>query len=421
MTNYYSLLRRKIDAIRDDPDQSRRLVYDLARYALKNKAFAHDPSLTSEQIEQQLRALERAIALVEASAQNGQGRPYGGRRVNVRRDQNPPRGEASEAATDADFDVIRQPSRRASDRRDLVVLPPNQPSRYGHFPDGYHPAPANSQLALTPETASLIQLLASERKSTARRAISWFDGVFRLLIVGAIGIGGYAIWSGRLPEFTRVGAPTSPFAAAPGPESVIAPAVPFLPVAKSTASPLPDVSVPKVYGVYAIYNDRLINLEKVPTDAVDPRKPNLRQITTPSRSVFPDGRVAFTVFQRDLANSAPITVPVRFASTVASTMRFGPGGTLITVRPEVETWLIHTAGFDFRVLPVPDNQEMILIRPDDPDFVLPAGRYVLILNDQPYDFSVAGTVTDPRACVEGAATNRGPVFHECRPADIRQN
>jgi hypothetical protein len=422
MTDFYSLLQRKIDAIRDDPNQSRRLVYDLARYALKNKAFVHDPSLTSAQIEEQLRALERAIALVEANAQNGRARSYGGRRVNVRREQNPPKNEPSEASTDADFDVIRQPSRRASDRRDLVVLPPSQPTRYGRdgdFPDTYHPASANGQLTLTPETAALIQLLANERKSASRRAISWFDGVFRLVIIGAIGLGAYVIWSGRLPQLTRFAAPTSPFAEAPGPESVIAPSVPFLPTAKSTASLLPDVPLPKVYGVYAIYNDRLINLEKVPTDAVDPRKPNLRQITAPSRSVFPDGRVAFTVYQRDLAGSAPITVPVRFASTIASTMRFGPGGTLVTVRPEVETWLIHTAGFDFRVLPVPDNQEMILIRPDNPDFVLPAGRYVLILNDQPYDFSVAGTVTDPRACVEGAATNRGPVFYECRATDNR--
>jgi hypothetical protein len=171
--------------------------------------------------------------------------------------------------------------------------------------------------------------------------------------------------------------------------------------------------------VYAIYSDRLINLEAVPTDPVDPRKPNLRQIVTPSRSVFPDGRISFTVYQRDLANSAPITVPVRFASTIASTMRFGPGGTLVTVPPEVDTWLIHTAGFDFRVLPVSNNKEMILIRPDNPDFVLPAGRYVLLLNGQPYDFSVAGKVADPRTCVEGTMTNRGPVFYECKTAEGR--
>jgi hypothetical protein len=425
MTDYYSLLQRKINAIRADPNQSRRVVYDLARYALKNKAFAHDPTLTTAQIAEQLRALEAAIARLEANAQNGHAKTNGGRRVNTRRDEEVPASDpAPSSPSEADFDVVRQPPRRASHRRDLVVLPPNQPSRYGRdadFPDAYHPPAANSQLTLTPETAALIHLLAQERNSTKRRAMFWFDGVFRLVVIALIALGGYAIWSGKLSELAGITPPPSRFAEVPAAESILAPTVPFVPTAKSPASSfLPEMNLPKVYGVYAVYNDRLITLEKVPTEAVDPRKPNLRQITTPSRSVFPDGRVSFTVYQRDLANSAPITVPIRFASTIASTMKFGPGGTLVTVKPEVETWLIHTAGFDFRVLPVQENQEMILIRPDDPDSVLPPGRYVLMLNEQPYDFSVAGNVTDPRACVEGTVTNRGPVFYECRPPDTKQ-
>jgi hypothetical protein len=95
-------------------------------------------------------------------------------------------------------------------------------------------------------------------------------------------------------------------------------------------------------------------------------------------------------------------------------MRYGPGGTLVTVKPDVDTWLIYTAGYDFRVLPVPDNPEIILIRPADPELVLPPGRYVLLINDQPYDFAVEGKVSDPRSCVEGVATPRGPVFYVCK-------
>lgn len=425
MTDFYSLLQRKINAIRADPNQSRRVVYDLARYALKNKAFSHDPTLTAAQIEEQSRALEAAIARLEASAQNGHAKTNGGRRVNTRRDDEVPASDPTPSSpSEADFDVIRQPPRRASQRRDLVVLPPNQPSRYGRdadFPDAYHQPAANNQLTLTPETAALIHLLAQERNSTTRRAMSWFDGLFRLVVIALIALGAYVIWTGKISELVGLSPPQSRFAEAPVAESILAPTVPFVPAAKTSApSFLPEMNLPKVYGVYALYNDRLITLDKVPTEAVDPRKPNLRQITAPSRSVFPDGRVSFSIYQRDLANSAPITVPIRFASTIASTMKFGPGGTLVTVRPEVETWLIHTAGFDFRVLPVQENQEMILIRPDDPDFVLPPGRYVMLLNDQPYDFTVAGKVTDSRACVEGTVTNRGPVFYECRPPDKQQ-
>jgi hypothetical protein len=422
MTDYYSLLQLKIDAIRDDPNQSRRLVYDLARYALKNKAFARDPTLTAVQIEKQLRALEVAIALVEANAQNDDVRTRRGSRLNDKQEES---AATPATSTDTDFEVVRQPPRHRSSRRDLLVLPPKDVSPYeraAELSDTYYSIPNNRAPAITPEVAALIQLLADERKSVTRRAVSWFDGLFRFVIVGAIGFGAYAVWSGGVPDLARLISPSPPFAAAPATESVVVPPVPFLPSQssqESTAALPPETPLPKVYGVYAIYSDRLINLEAVPTDPVDPRKPNLRQIVTPSRSVFPDGRISFTVYQRDLANSAPITVPVRFASTIASTMRFGPGGTLVTVPPEVDTWLIHTAGFDFRVLPVSNNKEMILIRPDNPDFVLPAGRYVLLLNGQPYDFSVAGKVADPRTCVEGTMTNRGPVFYECKTAEGR--
>lgn len=418
--DYYTLLRRKIDAIRNDPHQSRRIVYDLARYALKNKAFTRDPLLTSAEIDEQLIALEKAIARVEANAESKDAIRRRGRRLNSGEDENPAKNGSSSSSGD-DFDVVRQPSRRSSSRRDLVVLPPREPVRHGRdvdFPEPYYPPPANPAPTVSAETAALIQLLANERKSATRRAISWFDGIFRLAIVAAIGLGVYAVWSGRISDVTRFLGPASPFTAPPA-ESVVAPAVPFLPPVES-AKQEPSIPLPKIYGVYGLYNDRLISLEKIPTEQVDPRRPNVRQTTAPSRSVFPDGRVSFTIYQRDLANSAPITVPVRFAARIASTMRFGPGGTLVTVKPEVETWLIHTAGFDFRVLPVPDQSEMVLVRPEDPDFELPPGRYALIVGDEPYGFSVAGDVTDPRACVEGTVTNRGQVFYECREAERQQ-
>jgi hypothetical protein len=37
-----------------------------------------------------------------------------------------------------------------------------------------------------------------------------------------------------------------------------------------------------------------------------------------------------------------------------------------------------------------------------------------MISEQPYDFVIAGTVTDPAHCVEGFATVRGPVFYECK-------
>jgi hypothetical protein len=58
---------------------------------------------------------------------------------------------------------------------------------------------------------------------------------------------------------------------------------------------------------------------------------------------------------------------------------------------------------------------MIIVRPEHPEFVFPAGRYALMLNGQPYDFLVDGPVADPAHCVESAPTARGPMFYDCPP------
>jgi len=81
--------------------------------------------------------------------------------------------------------------------------------------------------------------------------------------------------------------------------------------------------------------------------------------------------------------------------------------------PATETWIIRSSGYDFRVLPVSDDREMILVRPEDPKFAIPSGRYALMLNGQPYDFVVEGQVTDPAHCVESFPTARGPIFYDC--------
>jgi len=56
---------------------------------------------------------------------------------------------------------------------------------------------------------------------------------------------------------------------------------------------------------------------------------------------------------------------------------------------------------------------MVMLQTQDGDS-LPPGRYELVIDGQPYDFVVAGEVTDPAHCVEGVATVRGPAFYECK-------
>jgi hypothetical protein len=171
---------------------------------------------------------------------------------------------------------------------------------------------------------------------------------------------------------------------------------------------------PTSYGIYAISNNHLIELEQVTTAPVDPRTRSTLQIVTPSRSVILDSHLTFLAFRRDFVASAPEKVPVRIAARIAHSMIFDSSGKPVVTTPETETWLIRDRGYDLRVAPVRESTEMVALRPEDPEFAFPAGRYELLIGGQHYDFVVAGAVTDPAQCVEGFATVRGPSFYECK-------
>jgi hypothetical protein len=113
--------------------------------------------------------------------------------------------------------------------------------------------------------------------------------------------------------------------------------------------------------------------------------------------------------------AAPEKVPVRIAARIAHSMNFDTTGKAVVTTPANDSWLIREQGYDLRVSPVRESAEMIMVRPEDDSFAFPAGRYELTLGGQPYDFVIAGAVTDPAHCVEGVATVRGPAFYECKP------
>jgi hypothetical protein len=54
------------------------------------------------------------------------------------------------------------------------------------------------------------------------------------------------------------------------------------------------------------------------------------------------------------------------------------------------------------------------VQAENPDFVLPAGRYVLALKNQGYDFTVAGKVTDPSQCLERTDAANGTFYSDCQ-------
>jgi hypothetical protein len=171
---------------------------------------------------------------------------------------------------------------------------------------------------------------------------------------------------------------------------------------------------PTDYGVYALRNNQLIELDSVQVPPGDPQARSQLQITQPARAVIDAARLAFVAFRRDLASSAPDKVPVRITARIARSMVFDLAGKPKLTKPATDTWLIREKGYDLRVSPLRESPEMVMLRPEDPDFLFPSGRYALIFGGQAYDFVVAGEVTDPAHCVEGGPPVVRPVFSECK-------
>jgi hypothetical protein len=200
----------------------------------------------------------------------------------------------------------------------------------------------------------------------------------------------------------------------PSPAPSASPA-PVAPAPRATAALDPSFPQPSAYGVYALVDNKLVELQQVRATPVDPRNAGQLQILEPGRTLVASGRPAFVIFRRDLAAHPLEKVPLRIAARVAHAMNFDSTGKAIMTTPAIDTWIIRELGYDLRASPIEGNSEMIKLRPDDPTLSLPPGRYELMLGGQAYDFIVAGEVTDPAHCVEGVTTVRGQVFNECKP------
>ena len=103
---------------------------------------------------------------------------------------------------------------------------------------------------------------------------------------------------------------------------------------QSTGFPLPNA-----YGVYAVNDGQLHELEPLAGRVPDQRVFMSTPIRTASRTTLPDGRVAFIVYRRDVASSAPDRVAVRVIAKVMRTMTFDTTGQAKTT--DVEDFMDH--------------------------------------------------------------------------------
>lgn len=419
MVDYYAVLRRKIRDASEDPAKMREVVYEAARLALRRQVYAQRPPLGIVETERHMSELEAAIARLEAEAADL------GRLVNREPAEAPADCEASwpirsapaESEEDAAFSTVGDPQIRdpplaeSADQAGSGELRlPNRARRSSYL--------VNPLDFVNPEVTSRVQ---PTPRPGARMVMSGLRVTFQLA-VAALAVAAFyvAMWgrnssvqtAGEMQPATGQTSSAQPASQAGKTADGIS-AVAAAPLATTPAEAALPFPRPAVYGVYAIVDSQLIELEEVQATPVDPRTPNQLQIVKPGRIVSAPAKLAFVVFRRDLVATAPVSV--RIAARIAHSMNFDSTGKAVVMTPATDTWLIRDQGYDLRVSPLRDSAEMVMLRPENSEFSFPPGRYELMLGGQAYDFVVAGEVTDPAHCVEGVATVRGPVFYECKP------
>jgi hypothetical protein len=370
------ILSQMINTVKEDPSQMRLAIYEFARARLKiDMSRAEEAERTRLSV-----ALERAIDGVEE--------------FSVRQDEK----ERLQSST---------PSARIEYR-----TPPAEP-------------PMTSMVA--------IQLVNSAPKGILRpkeaylrddaqpiaklqtRALAWRPAWFWIGILLFGMVAGLVVYDNR-PSILRAAAnllsPIRWEIAKPAqqPSTPVPTQQPPGGAASSSSLPFP---LPSDYGVYAVSNTALSELQLLPEQVPDKRVAMSTPINQPSRTFLPDGKPKFVVFRRDLAGNAPDRIDVRVVARVTRALTFDAKGK-VSFSPVSDAWNIRNVSYEFRVRPIAGNPEMLLIQAEKADFALPAGRYVLALKNQGYDFTVSGKVTDPMQCLERTEAANGEFYSDCQ-------
>ena len=135
-------------------------------------------------------------------------------------------------------------------------------------------------------------------------------------------------------------------------------------------------------------------------------------ISKPSHTILRDSHVKFVVFRRDLAALAPERVDVRVVAKVMRALTFDAKGKPNFTKVD-DAWNIRNIFHEFRVQPIPGNPEMLLMQAEKVGFELLPGRYVLVLKNQGYDFTIPGEIKDPAQCLERTEAANGTFYSDC--------
>lgn len=372
------VLARMINTVKEDPAQLRTAVYEFARSKLNEEiSWADD-----QERERLLNAFETAIRGVEDFSSRGDAKER--LRLSVQSGQT--------ALGSAPLSGERQ-SPSASMRPVAIASSDFQSEQRG--------APANRR-----QTRALMSLWI-------RLAV----GILLACIVAGVVVykqrGSLLSVSAKAPQQAATASAPSAAAEQSVPGQSTQSGVTKNAASNVAASQHPSFPLPSVYGVYALNGGKLSELDVLAEQVPDKRVAMSTPVNTPSRTVVSDGNVKFIVFRRDLASNAPDRIDVRVVARVTRAIRFDAKGQR-SFAPVTDAWNIRNISHEFRVKPIPANPEMLLVQPENADFKLPPGRYVLALKNQGYDFTVSGDQRDPAQCLERTEAANGTFYSECQ-------
>src|SRR5262245_3902924 len=379
------VLSRVIASVEDDPAQLRNIIYELARIKLQEEMSRRSPSSTSPGTRDLSVALESAIERVETTySKHDSLEPI--QSLDRLADISCVKAQASarivnqEAGSDYEHPLPSFSIRETltGTTRNRACLP------------GAAPLLSGAIVAILAVAVSIV--LDHQFELFGRRASQALTPVVH--------------------KIEKVASKVAP-AQAPGQRST--PSTPTVPMQYS------GVSLPSVYGIYSISAGRVHELEPLAVGRVpDQRVFMSTPIKTPSRTVLPDGRTEFIIYRRDIVNNVSDRITVRVIAKVQRAMTFNTARQASTMDVE-DSWTIRNVSYDFRVAPLGENSEMLVVRPEKDEFVLPAGRYALVVKGQAYDFTVAGPITEAAQCLERVDAANGTFYSECgRPNEKKR-
>ena len=386
--DYYSLLLRTITAARHDPTQLRTVIYQFARSELRRQLYAKR-DFSWPDLKKHISALETAIEQIEADVDD-----------NILCLPGLSQSEPTKQLGATTHNAIMKPV--------ATELVPQEP--FSAFERSIARA------------ASHIQYDAAQHQPRPTPAVDSIITAFwsgaRLVAAVILGVALFTVMENHGSQFsllTRHGNDDGIMARADGhsSQSAMEPAAPPSALLPSPDPQLKNIPIPGAYGVYAVDHDKLTDLQSLPIKVPDQRVGISALFSGPSASTLPDGQLQFIAFRRDLANDAPDRVLVRVVGRVMHELTFDATGNAKLINVDA-SWAVRSNAYPMKVEPVASKPEMIIIRPENPSFSFPAGRYALVLQGSAYDFSVAGPITDTAQCLQRTDALNMPVYTECR-------